>query len=96
MRNFAAHVQFTTRLSDVLFLNKKKQFWVYFEGSCKEKFYDHQEHLTAIWNILWTSGIVCVHLVYFTHFGIFGPRKICATLFCHFSSFRQPQSKCPL
>jgi hypothetical protein len=37
----------------------------------------------TIWNILqpfgillWPFGTVCGHLVYFSHFGIFGPRKI--------------------
>jgi hypothetical protein len=30
----------------------------------------------AIRNNLWQFGIVCGHLVYFSHFGMFGPRKI--------------------
>jgi hypothetical protein len=30
----------------------------------------------AIWYNLWPFGIVCGHLVYFSHFGMFGPRKI--------------------
>jgi hypothetical protein len=30
----------------------------------------------AIWNNLWTFGIVGGHLVYISHFGMFGPRKI--------------------
>jgi hypothetical protein len=36
-------------------------------------------YFTTIWNIyshLWPFGIVCVRLVYFSHFGMFGPRKI--------------------
>jgi hypothetical protein len=30
----------------------------------------------AICYNLWPFGIVCVHLVYFSQFGMFGPRKI--------------------
>jgi hypothetical protein len=30
----------------------------------------------AIWYNLWPFGIVCDNLVYFTQFGMFGPRKI--------------------
>jgi hypothetical protein len=41
-------------------------------------------YFMTIWNILWPFGIifgrlvkfVCGHLVYFSHFGMFGPRKI--------------------
>jgi hypothetical protein len=47
------------------------------------KFYDHLEDLTAIWYNLWPFGMVCGHLIYFSHFGTFGPRKIwqpCSTL----------------
>jgi hypothetical protein len=41
-------------------------------------------YFKTIWNILWPFGIiydrlhstVCGHLVYFSHFGMFGPRKI--------------------
>jgi hypothetical protein len=36
------------------------------------KFYDLLEYFTAIWPF----GIVCGHLVYFSQFGMFGPRKI--------------------
>jgi hypothetical protein len=47
-------------------------------------FYDHLEYFTAIWNILrpfgrvyiWPFDIVCGHLVYFSHFGMFAPIKI--------------------
>jgi hypothetical protein len=39
-------------------------------------YYDRLEYLTAIWYKLWPSGIVYGHLVYFSHFGIFGARKI--------------------
>jgi hypothetical protein len=38
-------------------------------------FYDHLEYFTAIWYNLWPFGIVCGHLVYFSHFGMFRPRK---------------------
>jgi hypothetical protein len=33
-------------------------------------------YFTAIWYALWLFGNVCGHLVYFSHFGIFGSRKI--------------------
>jgi hypothetical protein len=39
-------------------------------------FYDHLEYFTAIWNNLWPFGIVFGHLFYFSHFGMFGLRKI--------------------
>jgi hypothetical protein len=39
-------------------------------------FYDHLTYFTAIWYNLWPLGIVSGRLVYFPHFGMFGPRKI--------------------
>jgi hypothetical protein len=39
-------------------------------------FYDHLEYLMAIWYNLSQFGEVRGNLVYFSHFGIFGPRKI--------------------
>jgi hypothetical protein len=39
-------------------------------------FYDHLEYSTAIWYNLGPFGILCGRLVYFPHFGMFGPRKI--------------------
>jgi predicted metal-binding membrane protein len=30
----------------------------------------------AIWHNVWQFGIVCGHFVYFSHFGMFVPRKI--------------------
>jgi hypothetical protein len=39
-------------------------------------FYDRLEHFMAIWHNLWRFGIVCGHLVYFSHFGMFVRRKI--------------------
>jgi hypothetical protein len=38
-------------------------------------FYDHLEYFTAIWYNLWLFGIVCGHVVYFSHFSMFGPKK---------------------
>jgi hypothetical protein len=38
-------------------------------------FYDHLELFTAIWYNLWSFGNVCRRLVYFSNFGMFGPRK---------------------
>jgi hypothetical protein len=39
-------------------------------------FYDHLEYFMAIWYNLWLFGIVCGNLLYFSRFGMFGPRKI--------------------
>jgi hypothetical protein len=39
-------------------------------------FYNHLKYLMAIWYNLLHFGIVCGHSVYFSHFGMFGPRKI--------------------
>jgi hypothetical protein len=39
-------------------------------------FYDHLEYFMAICYNLWPFGIVCGHLLYFSQFGMFGPRKI--------------------
>jgi hypothetical protein len=39
-------------------------------------FYDHLEYFMAIWHNVWQFGIVCGRLVYFSQFGMFGPRKI--------------------
>jgi hypothetical protein len=49
-------------------------------------FYDHLEYFTAIWYNLRQFGIVCGHLVYFSQFGVFGPRKNLTTLCSHFGS----------
>jgi hypothetical protein len=40
------------------------------------KFYDHLKYFTATRCILWQFGTVCVHLVHFSFFGMFGPIKI--------------------
>jgi hypothetical protein len=37
--------------------------------------YDHLEYFRAIWYNLRPFGIVCGHLLYFSHFGMFGPKK---------------------
>jgi hypothetical protein len=39
-------------------------------------FDDHLEYFMDIWYNLWLFGIVCGDLVYFSHFGMLGPRKI--------------------
>jgi hypothetical protein len=39
-------------------------------------FYHHVVYFTALWNNLWPFGILCGHLVYFSSFGMFEPRKI--------------------
>jgi hypothetical protein len=65
-----------TGLPDGLFSNQKFQFWYNLECLRVENIVIHHEHFKAIWNNLWPFGIVCGHLVYFPHFGMFGPRKI--------------------
>jgi hypothetical protein len=39
-------------------------------------FYHHLEYFTAILYNLWPFGMVYGRLVYFSHFGMFRPRKI--------------------
>jgi hypothetical protein len=39
-------------------------------------FNEHLENYTVFWYNLWSFGIVCSHFVYFSRFGMFGPRKI--------------------
>jgi hypothetical protein len=66
-------------LPDGLFSCQKIPIWVNFGGSLNGKcwyIYDHLEYFTAIWYILLPCGIICVHLVYYSRFGMFGPRKI--------------------
>jgi hypothetical protein len=43
-------------------------------------FYDSFETFMAIKYNLWPFGIVCGHLLYFSLFGMFGPKKNLATL----------------
>jgi hypothetical protein len=38
-------------------------------------FYGYLVYFTSIWYNLWPFGIICGHLVYFSRFGVFGPRK---------------------
>jgi hypothetical protein len=48
------------------------------EGLGLEKvdiFYGHLEYFSAIWYKLWPFGIICGSWVYFSRFGMFGPRK---------------------
>jgi hypothetical protein len=66
-------------LPDGLFSNQKSQIWVNFGGSLNGKcwyIFDHLEYFLTIWYNLWPFGIVCGHLLYFSQFGMFGPRKI--------------------
>jgi hypothetical protein len=66
-------------------------------------FYGHLEYFTAIWYILWSFGIVCGHLLYFSQFGMFEPRKIwqpwpsglcaCKRTFSTGGSARAPESR---
>jgi hypothetical protein len=66
-------------LPDGLFSNQKSQFGQILDGLRMKNvriFYEHSEQFTAVWYILRSFGTVCVHLVYFSHFGMFGTRKI--------------------
>jgi hypothetical protein len=38
--------------------------------------YDDLEYFSIIWYNLWPFGIVCGPFAHFSHFGMFGPRKI--------------------
>jgi hypothetical protein len=64
----------------VCFQTKNPNFGKNLEGLRTENvviFYGHLEYSgTAIWYNLQPVGIVCGHLLYFFHFGMFGPRKI--------------------
>jgi hypothetical protein len=69
-------------LPDGLFSNQKSQFEYILEGLGMETvgiYYDHLEYFTAILYNLWPFVINCGHLVYYFHFGMFGPRKIWQT-----------------
>jgi hypothetical protein len=66
-------------LPDGFFSFKKSHFAKILECLGMENvgmFYDHLEYFTALWYILWPFAIICGHLVYFSRFGMFGPRKI--------------------
>jgi hypothetical protein len=66
-------------LPDGLFSNQKSKFGRILVGLAMENlgiFYNHLVYFTAIINILCTFGIFCVHLVNFTPFWYFAPRKI--------------------
>jgi hypothetical protein len=70
-------------LPDGLFSNQKSHFGYILEGLGMENifiFYDHLEYFIAIWSNLCQFGVVCGHLVYFSHFGIFWTKKNLATL----------------
>jgi hypothetical protein len=65
-------------LPDGLFSNQIYQIWVNFGGPLNVNvgiFYDHLEYFLAIWYNLWTFGVVCGHLKYFSRVGMFGPKK---------------------
>jgi hypothetical protein len=69
----------TAGLPDGLFSNQKSKFGSILEGIRKKNVYrfcDHLEYFTALWYNIWPFGLVCCHLVYFPHFGMFGPRNI--------------------
>jgi hypothetical protein len=70
---------FRTGLPDGLFSYQKTQFGYILEGLGMETvgiFYEHLEYFSAIWYIFLQFGIACGRLVYFSRFGMFGPRKI--------------------
>jgi hypothetical protein len=66
-------------LPDGLFSNQKSQFGYILEGLAMENLgvsFDRLVYFTAMGNILGPFGIFCVHLVYFSPFWYFVPRKI--------------------
>jgi hypothetical protein len=67
-------------LPDGLISNKKSQFGYILEGLGMENvffyIYDYFEYFIAIWYNLCQFGIVCTNFVYFSRFGMSGPRKI--------------------
>jgi hypothetical protein len=57
----------------------KIQIWAYFGGPWNVKFvavFDHLEYFMTTCNILRPIGVIYGRLVYYSHFGMFGPRKI--------------------
>jgi hypothetical protein len=66
-------------LPDGLAKDLKYQFWYILEGQGLKNvsiFHANLVYFMAIWNNLWPFGIVSGHLVYFSSYGMFGPRKI--------------------
>jgi hypothetical protein len=66
-------------LPDGLFSNQNRnlgKFWRALEWKMLLYFMIIWNILRHIWYKLWPFGIVCGHLVYFSHFGVFRPRKI--------------------
>jgi hypothetical protein len=58
---------------------KNSQFGYILEGLGMENVVIYSclsEYFMVTWHNVWQFGIVCGHLVYFSHFGMFGPRKI--------------------
>jgi hypothetical protein len=63
----------------VYFQTKNPNLGKILEGFAMENvvmFYEHWEYFSLIWYNLYPFGIFCGHLVYFSRFGMFGPRKI--------------------
>jgi hypothetical protein len=61
-----------------MFLNQKSKFVLILEGLAMEHvgiFYGHLVHFTVFCYILWTFGIVCGNLFYFSRFGILYQEK---------------------
>jgi hypothetical protein len=66
-------------LPDGLFSNKNSnlgKFWRALECKMWLYFIIIRNIFSVIWYNLWPFGIVCIHFVYFSRFGMFGPRKI--------------------
>jgi hypothetical protein len=77
-------------LPDGLFSSQKSKFGFILEGlgmGNVDIFHDHLEYFMAIWYNLWQFGIVRGHLVYFSHFGMFGPRQTWSNTVLAFSCF---------
>jgi hypothetical protein len=72
-------VRVWTRVADGLLSNQKSKFGSILEGLWMVNvgiFYDHLEYFIAIWYNLWPFGVISGHLLHFSQFGMFWPRKI--------------------
>jgi hypothetical protein len=63
-----------SRVARWLIYKPKISIWVNFSGPWNWKCWC--TYFMAIWYNLCPFGVVCSHWVYFSHFGIFGPRTI--------------------
>jgi hypothetical protein len=75
MENYG-HVH--SRVARWFIFKPKTLNWVNFGG----QLYDHLEYFTDIWYNVWLFA-VCGHLVYFSSFGMFGPKNLATLIHSH-------------